>query len=138
MENTQGDRAERISITLPRNMLRDLEKAMYEIGIKKRSMAIRKAIESFIKENQALRRKGEEEGIGSINYIYEHDKRELLDRLLDIQHHFGEVIISTIHIHLDPERCFETLIIRGKSKTIRELVNELRKVEVTNLTYQLI
>ncbi|MEM3403884.1 MAG: nickel-responsive transcriptional regulator NikR [Nitrososphaeria archaeon] len=138
MENTKGNRAERISITLPRNMLMDLEKSMQEIGIKKRSMLMRRAIESFIKENQALRRKDEEECVGNINYIYEHDKKELLDRLLDIQHHFGEIIISTVHIHLDSKRCFETLIIKGKSKTIRELINEFRKVKVANLTYQLI
>jgi len=137
MEGVQDDKAERISITLPKNILEDLGKTMREIGIKKRSMAVRKAVELFVRENEALRKKGEEESIGTVSYIYNHEKRDLLDKLLDIQHHFGKIIISTVHIHLDPERCFETLIIRGETKMIKELINELRRVEATNLAYQL-
>ncbi|MCS7185092.1 MAG: nickel-responsive transcriptional regulator NikR, partial [bacterium] len=114
---------ERISVTIPKDVLNALENIMKEKGIRKRSNAITKAVELFIEENKMLSRK-EEECVGTISYIFEH-KRELLDKLLDLQHTYSNEIISTLHVHLDIERCFETLVVKGKIEKIRELINEL-------------
>ena len=134
----EDNRAVRISITLPKKVLEELEQSMQEIGIKKRSTVIRKAVEAFALENRALSKKGKEECVGTISYTYEHDRKELMDSLLDVQHDFGKVIVSTLHIHLDSERCFETLIIRGKTSKVRILINHLRRLELTNLNYQVV
>jgi len=134
----EDNRAVRISITLPKKVLEELEQSMQEIGIKKRSAVIRKAVEAFALENRALSKKGKEECVGTISYTYEHDRKELMDSLLDVQHDFGKVIVSTLHIHLDSERCFETLIIRGKTSKVRILINHLRRLELTNLNYQVV
>ncbi|MCX8188882.1 MAG: nickel-responsive transcriptional regulator NikR [Nitrososphaeria archaeon] len=127
---------ERISVTIPKDVLNALENIMKEKGIRKRSNAITKAVELFIEENKMLSRK-EEECVGTISYIFEH-KRELLDKLLDLQHTYSNEIISTLHVHLDIERCFETLVVKGKIEKIRELINELMNMKLKNIGYKIV
>jgi CopG family nickel-responsive transcriptional regulator len=131
-----NEKAARISITLPRQTLEDFEKSMSEIGIRKRSTAVRKAMETFIRENRMLSGKEDAKSIGTVSYVYTHDRRDLVDQLLDIQHYFGNIIISSLHVHLDAERCFETLIVRGKAGDIRTLINRLLGLELSNINYQ--
>ena len=64
----EDNRAVRISITLPKKVLEELEQSMQEIGIKKRSAVIRKAVEAFALENRALSKKGKEECVGTKFY----------------------------------------------------------------------
>lgn len=59
--------------------------------------------------------------IGSIDIVYDHHKRELLNKLTDIQHDFQEIILSSQHIHLDHHNCFELVIVRGEKGRIEKL-----------------
>lgn len=127
---------ERISVTIPKDVLNTLENIMREKGIRKRSNVITKAVELFIEENNMFSRK-EGECVGTISYIFEH-KKELLDKLLDLQHKYSNEIISTLHIHLDVEKCFETLVVRGKIEKIRELINELMDMKLKNIGYKIV
>lgn len=131
------ERVARVSVTIPRDVLNRLEKVMKDTGMRKRSHAISKAIELFIDENMMLAKSGEEEGVGTINYIYEHGK-ELVDKLLDLQHEHSDVIVSTLHVHLDPERCFETLVVRGKMEKIRKLINSLVDMKLKDVSYKIL
>jgi CopG family nickel-responsive transcriptional regulator len=45
--------------------------------------------------------------------------------LTDIQHDHHEVIISTLHVHLDHNNCLEVLVVRGKAATIKKIADEL-------------
>ena len=58
--------------------------------------------------------------------IYNHSQRGLASRLIDIQHHFEDVICSTVHVHLDEENCMEIVAVRGEAERIRSLAEELR------------
>lgn len=127
----------RISATLPKDTLETLENVMRDVGIKKRSHAISKAVELFIDENKMLTREGGEECVGTVSYIYEH-RKELLDRLLDLQHEHSDIIISTLHVHLDAERCFETLVVRGRMEKIRRLINGLMSMKLKNVGYKVL
>ncbi|MBC7090965.1 MAG: nickel-responsive transcriptional regulator NikR [Nitrososphaeria archaeon] len=131
------ERVARVSVTIPRDVLNRLEKVMKNAGIRKRSHAISKAIELFIDENMMLAKSGEDEGVGTINYIYEHGK-ELVDKLLDLQHEHSDVIISTLHVHLDLERCFETLVVRGRMEKIRKLINSLVDMKLKDVSYKIL
>jgi CopG family nickel-responsive transcriptional regulator len=66
---------------------------------------------------------------GAITFIYDHHKKDLLFRIMDIQHDFQKVIISTQHIHLDHHNCLEILAVRGSSKDVLELADLLKAVK---------
>ena len=59
--------------------------------------------------------------VGSIDLLYDHHKRELLNKLTDIQHDFQGIILSTQHIHLDHHNCFEIIVVKGEKGKIEKL-----------------
>jgi CopG family nickel-responsive transcriptional regulator len=66
---------------------------------------------------------------GAIGLVYDHHRRALVSRLMDIQHDFGPLIVSTQHIHLDHDNCLELVVARGKAGEIRKLVSHLKSVK---------
>lgn len=71
---------------------------------------------------------GEASTAATINIVYDHHTRETADALIDIQHSFLDIIVGTMHIHLDAHLCFEVIILRGVGHGIREVANELKKI----------
>ena len=47
------------------------------------------------------------------------------ETLTDIQHDHHDVILSTVHVHLDHHKCLEVLLVRGKAAVIRKIADEL-------------
>jgi CopG family nickel-responsive transcriptional regulator len=61
--------------------------------------------------------------------VYDHHKREVVDKLLDIQHDFHELIISSQHIHLDHDNCLEIIVVRGRMARVNELAAKLKSIK---------
>jgi len=66
---------------------------------------------------------------GAITLIYDHHKRELVNKLMDIQHDFGYIIISSQHVHLDHNNCLEIIALKGASQEARKLADSLKSVK---------
>lgn len=41
------------------------------------------------------------------------------------QHKFNDIISAVTHLHLNDDNCLESIMIRGETKRMRELANEL-------------
>ena len=59
-------------------------------------------------------------------YLYDHHKRELTDRLMEIQHNYYERIITTQHIHIDHAKCLEVILVKGRANEIKELAEKIQ------------
>ena len=59
---------------------------------------------------------------------YDHHKRELVNRLLDIQHDHNDIILSTQHVHLDHHNCLEVIAVKGKARDVELLTNSLKSL----------
>ena len=57
-------------------------------------------------------------------------KRDLL-LSNDIQHHFRDVIVSTMHIHLEFEKCLEIIAVSGPYERVKRLHQDLKKLKST-------
>jgi CopG family nickel-responsive transcriptional regulator len=66
---------------------------------------------------------------GAITLIYDHHKRELVNKLTDIQHDFGNITISLQHVHLDHDNCLEIIAVKGPPREAQRLVDTLRSVK---------
>jgi CopG family nickel-responsive transcriptional regulator len=89
-----------------------------------RSKAIHNAVRSFITEFEWMR----EEGwriTGAILVLYYIDKPGLLDDLMRIQHQFDKVISSTLHVHLEVNKCLEIVAVEGNVQEVRSLTQTL-------------
>jgi CopG family nickel-responsive transcriptional regulator len=53
---------------------------------------------------------------------------EQTDEILknDIQHHFVDIIISTMHVHLEFEKCLEIIAVSGDKERVRQLKEDLQ------------
>jgi CopG family nickel-responsive transcriptional regulator len=69
--------------------------------------------------------KGTGEAVGIVTLVYNHDTRELADRLTDLQHRHFESIVSTLHVHLDEHHCLEILVVRGKAADLKGIADRL-------------
>ena len=67
--------------------------------------------------------------VGTVTLIYDHHTRLLPEKLTDLQHEYHDVVISTLHAHLDHERCLEVVILRGKSKRVQQLADRLISIK---------
>jgi CopG family nickel-responsive transcriptional regulator len=63
--------------------------------------------------------------VGTVTLIYDHHTRLLPEKLTDLQHESHEIIISTLHAHLDHENCLEVVVLRGKSRDVQRLADRL-------------
>ena len=66
---------------------------------------------------------------GAITLIYNHHKRKLVNKLMDIQHDFGAIVLSSQHIHLDHDHCMEIIAIKGSPKKALKLADCLKSVK---------
>lgn len=117
----------RFGVSIEKELLDKFDSLIKVQNYKTRS----KAIEDLIRQaviNTALT-KDNIEVVGSINIVYDHHKRELLNKLTDIQHDFQNIILSSQHIHLDHHNCFETVIVRGEKKIVENLANKIKSIK---------
>ncbi len=116
-------KASRFGVSMEDGLLAQFDEDIEMKGYKNRSEALRDLIRhSFVKEEW---RKNESVA-GAILLVYDHHRRELVDKLLDIQHNFQSLIISTQHIHLDHHHCFEIVVVKGRALMIKKLHDQLQ------------
>jgi CopG family nickel-responsive transcriptional regulator len=66
---------------------------------------------------------------GAVTIVYDHHKREVVNKLLDIQHDHGTIIISAQHVHLDHDNCLEIIAVKGLGAKVKELADALKSVK---------
>lgn len=125
----------RVSLTLPRGLLDELDRSLKAQRYASRSEAVRDALRDFL---SAYRWRSELRGeqLGAVLVVYEHDARGLTNKLMDIQHEHSGVISAVQHLHLDAKKCLDVVLVRGIAEEIRKLVDKLgglRGVKQTKL-----
>ncbi len=113
----------RFGVSLDEKLLRQFDRLIDRKGYANRSEALRDLIrEALVREQWEI---GTEGAVGTITLVYDHDTRDLADKLTDLQHAHYESIVSTLHVHLDPHHCLEVLVLRGRARTLKEIADRL-------------
>ena len=63
---------------------------------------------------------------GAFTMVYDHHKRDLVNKIIDIQHDATDVIISSQHVHLDHNNCLEILVLKGNAEKINKLTDTIK------------
>jgi CopG family nickel-responsive transcriptional regulator len=113
----------RFSVSLPPALLDQLDDMARDKGYDNRSLAIADMIRGQLVEYR--QKFGKEEIAGTITLVYDHHKMHVQETLTDIQHDHHDVILSTVHVHLDHHNCLEVLIVRGQAAVIRHIADQL-------------
>lgn len=115
----------RFSVSLPDKLFKDFGRYIALHKYVNRSEAVRDMIRSALVAEEWL---SGEQVVGVINLVFDHHQRQLHERLTDIQHEYGQNIISTTHVHLDHHNCLEVIIVRGRAKIIQEMADRIKAV----------
>ena len=114
----------RIGISLPENLLNKFDEIIMNRGYSSRSEGVRDAIRNYI-VNFEWMSDVEGERVGVITILYDHSQRGLMDNLTEIQHDFGSIIQSSLHVHLDQDICLEVVVLRGDGTEVRKAAESM-------------
>jgi CopG family nickel-responsive transcriptional regulator len=115
--------AARLSVSLPPNLLADLDRMTAEKGYDNRSLAVADMIRAELVEHRQQRRGGEI--AGTITLVYDHHIRRVQELLTELQHDHPNLVIATMHVHLDHDNCLEVLVARGKATAVKRMADQL-------------
>lgn len=113
----------RFGVSLDSDLLEKFDALCEERCYQTRSEAIRDLI-----RNALVQKEWEDTDnivAGTLTLVYDHHKSDLAQRLTELQHDHHDVIISTIHAHLDHDNCLEVLILKGPGKDVQALGQKL-------------
>ena len=117
----------RFGVSIEENLLKKFDSFISCNNYRNRSEALRDLIRIALVEEEW--ENADEEVAGAIVLVYNHHKRELVDKLLDIQHDYNKYIISSQHIHLDHDNCLEIIVVKGSMKFIQEILSKLKSAK---------
>ncbi|MBN1407156.1 MAG: nickel-responsive transcriptional regulator NikR [Calditrichaceae bacterium] len=112
----------RFGVSLPEDLIKKFDDLIKRKEYPNRSEAIRDLIRKTLIEEEIA---GDQIVIGVLHLLFDHHKRDLSEKLTDIQHDHHDVIISSTHVHLDHDNCLEVIMLKGKASIIRGLSDRM-------------
>lgn len=116
----------RFGISLEKDLLAKFDAHIRRENYGNRSEAIRDLIRRELVREEWVEGR---EVAGAIVLVYDHHKRELVNKLTNLQHDFHKLIISSQHIHLDHNNCLETIVVKGKPEEIKKLADNMKSTK---------
>ena len=114
---------ERFSISMSSELLRKFDAHSRQKGYANRSEAVRDLVRNALVEERWTR--SDVKVAATVTLVYDHHTRELAERLAEVQHHHGALVVATTHVHLDNDNCLEVVILRGRAGKVRHLAEHL-------------
>jgi CopG family nickel-responsive transcriptional regulator len=116
----------RFGVSMEEELLSQFDELIRRLGYANRSEAIRDLV-----RERLVRQEWEEgeEVVGVIVLLYDHRKHDLSDELVELQHRYHDLVIATLHVHLDQQNCLEVLAVRGPGPEIQRLAELLRSLK---------
>ena len=112
----------RFGVSLEEDLLKELDNFAKTHKFPNRSQAIR-----FLIRNNVVQQKWQHnrEVAGCIVLVYDHHKRDLMNKSVSLQHAYEDLVLSVQHVHLDHHNCLEMVALRGKAMKLKELADKL-------------
>lgn len=123
----------RTGVSLEDDLLKEFDRLIARRGYGNRSEAIRDLIREALLAEMVESNKPV---VGTLTIVYDHHVPNLAEKLTEIQHHAGAMILAATHIHLDDHYCLEVIIMKGRGKSLQAVADSmlaLRGVELGKL-----
>ena len=112
----------RFGISLPAALSNKFDQLVKKKKYPNRSEAIRDLIRKALVEEEV---DTNIEVVAVVNLLYDHHKRQLSERLTELQHRHHYLVLSSMHVHLDHVNCLETIVMQGMSRDVKQLADLL-------------
>jgi len=103
---------QRVTVTLDDELMKDLDRIIAQRGYQNRSEAIRDLARAGLKQT-SVEVDAARPCVAALVYTYDHAARDLSRRLTHSHHDHHDLSVSSLHVHLDRDRCLEVSILKG-------------------------
>jgi CopG family nickel-responsive transcriptional regulator len=110
----------RTSIAMERELHDQLEDLLASGPFENRSEFFREMVRDRLVQQQWAR---DEEVLGTVTVVYDHNSRELSNKLVSLQHEVHSMILASTHVHLNHDLCAEVIIAKGTASAIQHFVD---------------
>lgn len=114
----------RLSLSIEKPLFDQLEKLVKKSGYENRSEFVRDMIRERLVKGEWDKN---EEVLGTITLVYDHHRRQLTEKLIQLQHHHHTSVLVTTHVHLTHHLCAEVILVRGRSRLVRDLAERMHQ-----------
>ena len=113
----------RFAVSLSKDLFERFDKVIQKHKYTNRSEAVRDLIRASLADEEWA--DNNNDVIGTVLLVYDHHTGRLISKLQDIQHDYHEIILSVQHFHLDHYNCLEIVVVKGKSRTVKDVADKL-------------
>lgn len=114
----------RLSVSLPARLAKEFDDTWHNMQYPNRSKAVHDALRNFISDNKWMQ-KETDEIMGAIVLVYYLNKPGLVNKIMEAQHVFGNIVTSTMHFHLTRDKCMEIIAVKGNAHEANNLAQKL-------------
>ncbi len=114
----------RFSVSLEADLLEQFDRYCQGGRYATRSEAIRQLLRERLTDHAW--ESDAQDAAATLTLVYDHHRRNLADRLLQLQHDHSDKVVATTHVHLDHDTCLEVIILRGTAASLQRVAFELR------------
>jgi CopG family nickel-responsive transcriptional regulator len=113
----------RISISLPEDLLGDLDRMVEARGFVSRSQAVNDMLHQFLLEHRCDQ--GDDVMVGIVALFYKNSVPGLQKQLADLQFQYIDEVISSLHVHLLHNQTMEVILVQGPARRLQMIADEM-------------
>ena len=113
----------RISISLPENLLGDLDRMVEARGFESRSQAVNDMLHQFLLEHKCDQ--GDDIMVGIVALFYKNSVPGLQKQLADLQFQYIDEVVSSLHVHLMHNQTMEVILVQGPARKLQMIADEM-------------
>ncbi len=115
---------QRFTISLEEKLADEFDTWIAARGYANRSEAVRDLLRGELDRAQRAQAKSRY-CVASLSYVYNHHERDLAERLTSLQHAQHDLVIASMHAHLDHDHCLETVLLQGETAAVQRFADAL-------------
>jgi CopG family nickel-responsive transcriptional regulator len=116
---------ERITMAIDEALAKEFDALIAKRGYGSRSEAMRDLLRREVEANR-VRYEAKSFCVASLSYVYNHHVRDLAERLTAAQHEHHDLVVATMHVHLDHEHCLEAAVLKGSTAAVRSFADRVK------------
>lgn len=116
---------QRISVSLPEDIFRELDDMVSERGLENRSKAIAEMISHFATQRREAATEGDPIMAGMITLVYDEGRGMLVQRLFELERQYVDEVISSMHVQLEDSHRMEVMVVQGPVTVLREITDKI-------------
>jgi len=120
----------RTGVSLEEDLLAEFDRLIAKRGYANRSEAFRDLmrealLSETVESNQPV--------VGTLTLVYDHHIPNLAQKLTEVQHAAGAMVLAATHVHLDHHYCLEVILMKGRGKDIQAVADGMRALRGVEL-----